>query len=134
MTQIYSMLFPYDIISLNANGLRNNQKRSKIFNQLRNKGQIVALQETHSKPGDERFWSNALGCGEMWFSHGSPSARGVALFISNKIDIYLFLLYLLEYVSNRLLTAVERLTLQKAGQQEEEQEALGKSSIQDATK
>ena len=77
------MLFPYDIISLNANGLRNNQKRSKIFNQLRNKGQIVALQETHSKPGDERFWSDALGGGEMWFSHGSPSARGVALFISN---------------------------------------------------
>ena len=53
----------------------------------------MAFQETHSCVKDEISWPAALGGGKMLFSHGSLSARGVAIFISKHIDFQLLHTY-----------------------------------------
>jgi len=84
------MNFSCDFITINVNGLRNDTHRHKLFHQLKSKGSsIIALQETHSQPHDENRWPVALGGGTMLFSHGSTNARGVAIFISKKLNCQL---------------------------------------------
>lgn len=75
-------------LSLNANGLGGavNRKRRKLINYLHHtKANIIALQETHSTPECEKFWRAEWG-GPVHFSHGSSSARGVALLVQNKFN------------------------------------------------
>ena len=74
------------LVTLNANGLRNAKNRCKLFRQLKGKGEIVLLQETHSQPADEKYWSNLLGGGKMYFAHGDSNARGVAIYFDKTID------------------------------------------------
>ena len=74
------------LVTLNANGLRNAKNRCKLFRQLKGKGEIVLLQETHSQPADEKYWPNLLGGGKMYFAHGDSNARGVAIYFDKNID------------------------------------------------
>ncbi len=77
------------ITTLNVNGLRKNEKREILFNHLkREKHDIICLQETHSIQGDENFWRQQWG-GDIFFSHGESSSRGVAILASNKSGIKL---------------------------------------------
>jgi len=50
------------ILSLNVRGLHNTNKRRAIFSYLKNqKPTIFNLQETFSKPEDEKFWTAEWG-------------------------------------------------------------------------
>lgn len=75
------MIIP-KIFSLNVKGLRNRDKRRKIFYLMHHwKAHIAILQETHSSKQDEMFWRSEWG-GQAFFSHGETNARGVAILIS----------------------------------------------------
>ena len=74
------------IISHNVNGLRDSIKRRGIFMHNRSKADIVCLQETHSEPNDEKFWSQEFR-GNLFFSHGSTNSRGVAILIRQGADV-----------------------------------------------
>lgn len=75
------------LTTVNANGLGSAVKRRAFFNTIRgHKSEITFLQETHSTPGQEMIWSSEWG-GRAYFSHGSSSARGVAILFSPSSSI-----------------------------------------------
>ena len=47
---------------------------------------VAFLQETHSSPVTEKWWSTTWGK-KIWFSHGDTNARGVAILFSSKAQI-----------------------------------------------
>lgn len=71
----------FSVVSYNVRGLGDEKKRRKIFNYLHEKKwDIVLLQETHSTVAKESFWTNEWG-GRIFFSHGTSSAKGVAILL-----------------------------------------------------
>lgn len=70
------------IVSLNVNGLGSAIKRRVIFSKLRaQKADICLVQETHSTP-DTGFLSAREWGGQILYSHGSPSSKGVAILLN----------------------------------------------------
>ena len=70
------------ILSLNVGGLRNTNKRRAIFSYLKDqKATIFNLQETFSKPEDEKIWTAEWG-GKGFFSHGTEHSKGVTMLIN----------------------------------------------------
>ena len=70
------------IVSLNVRGLRNTNKRRAIFSYLKKqKVTIFNLQETFSKPEDEKIWTAEWG-GKGFFSHGTEHSKGVTMLIN----------------------------------------------------
>ncbi|XP_006822755.1 zinc finger MYND domain-containing protein 10-like, partial [Saccoglossus kowalevskii] len=60
--------------TFNTRGLREFKKRKKVANWINEKKiDVVYLQETHSTPPDEPFWSSQFR-GKCWFSHGTNAA------------------------------------------------------------
>lgn len=77
------------IVSYNVKGLgeASQRKRRTIFNLLNNcKYDIILLQETHSTPKNEKFWSAEWG-GKILFSHGDSNSKGVAILIRKNANI-----------------------------------------------
>ena len=67
---------------MNARGLRNTNKRRAIFSYLKDqKATIFNLQETFSKPEDEKIWTAEWG-GKGFFSHGTEHSKGVTMLIN----------------------------------------------------
>lgn len=65
------------IVTLNVNGMSDNNKRNAIYYWCRKKKiDIVCLQETHS--------TDKVGLNSMW-NHGLSNSRGVAILFSEKI-------------------------------------------------
>lgn len=81
------VLLMINIISYNVNGLRDFQKRKKIFCHLKqmHNADIVLLQETHCTFNDERLWQSQWG-GKMFNSFGETNARGTALLIGKNVN------------------------------------------------
>ena len=77
----------FSVISNNVRGLRNKNKRIKIFNYLKERLKIglILLQETHSVVEDLENWSNELDCKLLLNSHTSMS-RGTLIAISKNLD------------------------------------------------
>ena len=76
------------IVSINANGLRDNCKRKELFLYTKYvNADIVMLQETHSCKTDENIWKNEYGCKRIAFSHGETNARGVAILFNPKMNV-----------------------------------------------
>lgn len=77
----------FNIISYNVNGLRDFQKRKKIFNHLKeiHKADIVLLQETHCVQADQLLWENQWG-GKMINSFGETNARGVSFLVGRNVE------------------------------------------------
>ena len=75
------------ITSCNTRGLAESVKRKKVFlyNKV-NKADVVFFQETHSVKGVEKVWRNTWG-GQMYFSHGTNLARGVAIAFQRDLDV-----------------------------------------------
>ena len=69
------------IISINANGLLNTEKRRAIFNKYRPICDIICIQETHCSKELEELWSNEWG-GCAFYSHGTNFSRGVCTLIN----------------------------------------------------
>ena len=61
-------------------GLRNTLKRREVFLHVKQKADIVCLQETHSssKNNDEILWQNEFG-GIVKMSHGETNSRGIMI-------------------------------------------------------
>ena len=72
------------IFSLNCNGLSDDARRNAVFSKLkRSAAEIYLLQETHSTSRIEKRWQHEWGNKNMYFSHGIPNSRGVAIIITN---------------------------------------------------
>ena len=75
------------ISSRNVDGLRDEAKRRKLFLLLKaSSSDIILLQETHCTKEFENTWKNDWD-GEIIFSHGTSSQRGVAILIKRSADI-----------------------------------------------
>ena len=65
-------------------GLGDEYKRKASFNLYRKNADILVIQETHSCPEVENIWQNEWR-GKIIFSHGTSSARGIAVLVSNEM-------------------------------------------------
>ena len=75
-----------NVVSLNVRGLRDFKKRKSIFMYMRKKNaDFVFLQETHSCVPSENQWIKEWG-GNILFSHGTNTSKGVAILIKPNID------------------------------------------------
>ena len=75
------------IVSQNARALADLQKRTKVFAHFkRDKYDIILLQETHSSPEKESFWSNQWG-GTSIFSHREAKAKGVCILFKKRLGV-----------------------------------------------
>ena len=73
-------------VSLNVQGLRSLNKRKAILTWLiKQKADIVFLQETYSSSEDENFW-NTQWEGKMLFSHGSNHSKGTLVLVKQGLD------------------------------------------------
>ena len=76
----------FSLLSLHVRGLSKVSKRRAIFTWCRRKvADIILLQETHSVSEQQHGWENEWG-GRIYFSHGKPNARGVAILLKNGLD------------------------------------------------
>ena len=79
----------FKIMSLNARGIRDLQKRKSIFTWIeKQKADITFLQETYSTPEILTDWKFQW-CGEMIYSHGSNHSRGVLVLINEQLQFEL---------------------------------------------
>ena len=67
-------------------GLNDYVKRKSIMYYLREKADVVCLQETHCTESNESIWQTQWGGATFW-SHGSNAARGVGILIRKNTDI-----------------------------------------------
>ena len=74
------------IISQNVCGLRNDVKRRALFLNLKQKADIICMQETHSDINDESFWTNEFK-GNIIFSHGKTDSCGTLVAVKQNTDI-----------------------------------------------
>ena len=74
------------IISINVCGLGCKTKRRAIFNYYKKRADILCMQETHSIKEIENMWQNEWS-GEIFFSHGTSEARGVATLINPRCGL-----------------------------------------------
>ena len=62
-------------------------KRTKIFRSMREKNiDIACFQETHCVKKKQKIWKNEFR-GQAFFSNGTSQAKGVAIFVSNRVDM-----------------------------------------------
>ena len=76
----------FKLVSLNVRGLCSLNKRKAILMWLvKQKADIVFLQETQSSSEDENFW-NTQWKGKMLVSHGSNHSKGTLVLIKQGLD------------------------------------------------
>ena len=79
-------MMDFSWITLNVRGLRNKDKRTRIFEWCKSKGSDISfLQETYSTLEVEEQWKKEWG-GPMFFSHGSNHSKGVLILFSPHLD------------------------------------------------
>ena len=76
------------IITQNVRGLNNEQKRKGIFSYLREKADIICLQEVHSEPNEFKIktWETEWG-GKCYWSHGTSASKGTAILVKKDCNI-----------------------------------------------
>ena len=74
-------------ITYNCRGLKQNQKRVKIFNYLKEKAKsgIFLLQETHSTE-EEKNKLRIDWVGDLLLNHGTSNSRGTLIAFSKNLD------------------------------------------------
>ena len=76
------------LLTINTRGLGNNNKRKKLFTWLKYYDpDIILMQETHSIPEIEKYWSSQWPQMKFIYNHGTKSAKGVAILIHKRIDL-----------------------------------------------
>ena len=79
----------FELLSLNARGLRSFDRRKSFFNWLfKSSADICFLQETYSTPEVENMWKKQWK-GKMFFSHGTNHSRGVLILVKDRLDFKL---------------------------------------------
>ena len=82
---IFAML---NIITINVQGLRNNQQRKGVFQSLKNaQFDIIALQETHCDALVKQEWQNEWGGKSVWTTFKNDAA-GVAFLFNQNLNIH----------------------------------------------
>lgn len=77
-----------NILTYNVNGLSEEKKRRKIFQQLENKNaHIILLQETHSNKQIIQKWKEEWKGSSFWHSSGTFKSCGVAILFSKNLNI-----------------------------------------------
>ena len=75
------------IITLNVNGLNAPIERHRLAEWIQNQGPYTCcLQETHFRPKDTHRLK-ARGCKNICHANGKQKKTGVAILISDKIDL-----------------------------------------------
>ena len=77
-------MLPFRILTLNARGIGDEQKRRAIFEKYRQKVDLLIIQETHSSKKCENIWESEWG-GKCIFSHGTTAARGIVVLMEKSI-------------------------------------------------
>ena len=86
-TQIANVNFK--LISLNARGIREFQKREAIFSWIKKQNADIAfLQETYSTPEIVDEWKFQWH-GNIYYSHGTNHSKGVLILVSDKLQFEL---------------------------------------------
>ena len=75
----------FRLISQNVRGLNDNLKREVVFNRMREKGEVIFLQETFSTPEKGNQWRLSWD-GSVYLSHGMHNSRGVMILISKNLE------------------------------------------------
>ena len=79
----------FKIISLNARGIRDLNKRKAIFSWLqKQKADIAFLQETYSTPDVVEKWKFQWP-GKIFYSHGTNHSKGVMILVSDRLQFEL---------------------------------------------
>ena len=73
-----------EILSQNCNGLNDRTKRRGMFSNLKAKGEVICLQETHATDNVQQFWQQQWG-GPAYWSHGASNEKGVAILFSKNL-------------------------------------------------
>lgn len=72
--------------SFNVNGINIPAKRRIIFDKIRNsKAHVTFVQESHSADNTASLWEAEWG-GKIFFNHGLPNSRGVAIFFDRNFN------------------------------------------------
>ena len=82
-----SLYLQFKVVSVNVRGLADRNKRIQVFDFYRFNADFLCMQETHSIDTKEieNIWRNEWGGGAI-FSHGTGSARGVAIFYKKEFQ------------------------------------------------
>ena len=79
----------FNLLSLNARGLRTFDRRKAFFNWLaKSSADICFLQETYSTSEVENIWKKQWK-GDMFFSHGTGHSKGVLILVRDNLDFKL---------------------------------------------
>jgi exonuclease III len=74
------------IYSFNVRGMRNANKRKKIFTYLKQKCRgVIFLQETYTQPDDINTWKKEWGQ-HVYLNHGTTHSCGVAILVTKGYD------------------------------------------------
>jgi len=77
--------YSFNLLSLNARGIRDSFKRKSIFTWVKRQNAVVVfLQETYSTPDIENEWK-VQRQGKMLFAHGANHSRGVLILFNNEL-------------------------------------------------
>ena len=75
------------LLTLNINGLQNDNKRLDLFQQLQNKAiDITFLQEIHTTPETSTKWGKDWKGKSFWHSGPNPKASGVAILLKENLN------------------------------------------------
>ena len=75
------------LLTLNINGLQNDNKRLDLFQQLQNKAiDIIFLQETHTTPDTSTKWEKDWKGKSFWHSGPNPKASGIAILFKENLN------------------------------------------------
>ena len=75
------------LLTLNINGLQNDNKRLDLFQQLQNKAiDITFLQEIHTTPETSTKWEKDWKGKSFWHSGPNPKASGVAILLKENLN------------------------------------------------
>ena len=63
-------------------------KCKEMFYHLRQKGEIICIQETHSTHNTQNCWELQWGGDSCFWSHGTSQARGVGILVKKNSRDY----------------------------------------------
>ena len=76
-----------NIVTINAQGLQDKQKRMNFFQTLRNENfDVIAIQETHCDYNSLSAWKHEWGGNSVWTHYASDKA-GVAILFNSKRNV-----------------------------------------------
>ena len=77
--------YSFNVLSLNARGIRDLFKRKSIFTWVKQQKADIFLQETYTTPDIENEWKFQWQ-GKMLFAHGTNHSRGVLILFNSELQ------------------------------------------------